>query len=535
MFVKTLRNKLTLAYAAGFFVSLLVCFAAIYGVQRHILMKGARLKLDYFAREMEYEYLTATEFTPLHTLIDAEDVPKSCLAALRREHPGFRPLSFVFNPERRVEFVGVKDGAILRLVFNHANTAVESVESVPDADRVAHMDGEFNEESYGEGRNRYFFLLTTPDGELLARSPFHDGFAPKFLRHNLAQIRAQTPLCKPGYMRLNGVRIRVRRHALHDGNILVIGANLSTLDKNLGRLLFTFLVCLLAMPVFSLGVGWLIAGRVSGALNRVTGAAREIEASGDYSKRVRRGNEGRELERLVDAFNDMTGKTERLLGELKSVSENIAHDLRTPLTRMRGKAELALYSGADPDELAGVVAEECGEMIEMINTSLDIAQAECHFDAARMERLDLRLLVLRSVELFSTIAEDKQVALTHVLPEGPAPFTGHASKLQRMVANLLDNAIKFTPRGGIVSITLAQTPGATVLTVSDTGCGIPAADLPHVFDRFYRSSASRSLPGNGLGLCLVRAIANAHHGEVSVQSAPGKGTVFTARFETAPS
>ena len=527
----TLKTRLTLAYAVGFFLSLAACFATIYFVQRHILSKSIRNKLEFFSREFQYEYMTAAEFTPLHSLLEPRNLPAPRLAAIQAAHPGFRVVSVVVNPAGRLEAVGVLGGEVWRIVFNHGNTAIESAGPVTGVDRVEHMRFEFNEESYGEGRNRFFFLLLDPAGGLLSRSPFHEPFVEKFLRHNGLHLRAGRNGAVPGHIHLNGVRIRILRHVLYDGNVLLLGANLSTFDKNLNRLLITFCTSLVGMLTVSLGIGWLIAGNASKAIQRVTAAAREIEASGDYSKRVLPGGEGLEIDRLADAFNGMTGKTERLLAELKAISENVAHDLRTPLTRMRARAELSLY--AEPQsELAGVVAEECGEMLEMVNTTLDITRAECRFDAARMGRLDLRALAQRSLELFSTLAEDKQITLAGGLPEHPVPFDGHASKLQRMIANLLDNAIKFTPRGGTVKLSLAQTPDATVLVVSDTGCGIPAADLPHVFDRFYRSSASRTLPGNGLGLCLVRAIANAHRGEVAVQSTPGKGTVFTVRFHT---
>ena len=546
---KTLKAKLTLAYAAGFFISLAGCFAAIYLVQRHILLRAVNNRLDYFAREFKYEFLTATEFTPQHTLLDISALPEPCPAVVRRGFPGFKILSAVTNPGRRVEVIGEHGGGILRLTFSSDNTAVEAADVVGDVDRATHMDFEFNEESYGEGKNRFFFLLFAPDGALLARAPFDDAFVPRFAEHNLRQLQLARPEPRPGrhrslgapdYLRNNGVRMRTLRHTLHDGSVLLLAANLSDLDRNLNRLIGIFAVSLVVMLTASLGIGWLIAGQVSRALNRVTAAAREIE-SGDYSKRVGRGAGGREIDSLVDAFNDMTGKTERLLAELKTISENIAHDLRTPLTRMRGKAELTLYTGAD-SELAGVVAEECADMLELINTTLEITQAECRFDFAPMAPVDLRDLAARSLELFSTLAEDKQITLSSGLPGGPVPFNGHASKLQRMIANLLDNAFKFTPRGGGVTLSLAQAKTAVTLSVSDTGVGIPLADQPHVFERFYRSSASRSLPGNGLGLCLVRAIVLAHNGDIRLESVPGKGSAFIitlpaqggADFQSAP-
>ena len=544
---RTLKNKLTLAYAIGVCVSLALCFAAIYLVQRHMLLRSVNAKLDYFANEFRYEYLSVEAFTPRHGIVRLQDIPGACLQRIEREQPGFRVASAIVNPDQRLEVLGEKpDGEILRFVFPRDNPAPETVEQIGAADRVAHMRYEFNEESHGEGKNRFFFILFSPAGEILTRSPFDAKFIPEFVELNFSNIADAAaaeadathhsrhfPPAAPGYIRNNGVRVRTLRGVFSDGNVLFLGANLNDLDRNLNRLLGIFCAGLAGMLAVSLFIGRIIAGKVSASLNRVTSAAREIGA-GDYSKRVGAGDAGLEIGLLADAFNDMTGKTERLIDELKNISENIAHDLRTPLTRMRGVAEVSLYSDGAP-ELAGTVAEECGDMLEMINTMLEITQTEYRFDSARMTVANLNRLVSLSLDLFSTIADDKRITLTSRLPEtGEILFLCHESKIQRMIANLLDNALKYTPPGGAVSVALAQDAGRITLTISDTGCGISPADLPHVFGRFYRSGASRTLPGNGLGLSLVRAIVLAHDGEINLQSVPDKGTVFMIKFPRHP-
>ncbi len=530
---KTLKFKLTLAYTIGFLVSLILCFTVIYCVQRHILVKALRAKLNFFVKEFQYEYLAGHEFTSQHNFIDPHLLPAATLQAIKTNYPDFHALSITLNPARRIEILGVRDGQVLRLIFSPNRTRIESVSSVIVDNRPAYMSTEFNEEAYGEGQNQFFFMIFSSDGELLTRSPFHPDFLPKFIQHNLGQIQlAQHPLSgdnanplgKTAVFHNNSIRVRTLRRTLYDGNVLFIGANLSDFDKNLNRLLIIFGCSLVAMLSVSLNIGYFIASRVSRAINRITTAARQIE-SGDYTRRVEPAPEGREVNALADAFNDMTDKTEKLVTELKTISENIAHDLRTPLTRMRGKAEVSLFSGAD-SELAGVVAEECGDMLEMINTMLEITQTEYRIDAIRMTPVDLRHLITRSLDLFSTIAEDKQIALTCSLPDDDVTLICHPSKLQRMIANLLDNALKFTPPRGTVAITLVQNKTDLILTVADTGCGIPLTEQPHIFDRFFRSSVSRTLPGNGLGLSLVRAIVLAHNGAMTFKSAPGKGTTF---------
>ena len=540
MKTQTLKFKLTLYYVLGFLVSLLLCFTVIYGVQRHFANKTVLQKLNFFGREFQYEYLAGHEFRSAHSFLETRHITPPCQQALQRALPDFTPLSVTLNPERNIEILGARNGEILKVVIAPDHAKIESVTPMTVEDRPAYMEYEFNEEAYGEDKNQFFFLLFSPEGKLLTRSPFHERFIPLFTHHNMELENADAPPAhrrkheKLGHIetvRNQGVRIRVLRHTLFDDNVLYIGANLTDYDKNLNRLLLIFLCSLVAMLSIALAIGYLLASNVSNGINRIAAAAREIE-SGSYGKRVQRGSEGLEINALIDAFNDMTGKTEKLLTELKTISENIAHDLRTPLTRMRGKAEVSLYSDTD-SELAGVIAEECADMLEMINTMLEITQTEYRFDNMRMTRVDLRELTLRSLDLFSTIAEDRQIALTSTLPDTETVLSGHASKLQRMVANLLDNAFKFTPHGGAVSIALTQSADRITLTIADTGCGIPTVDQPHIFERFFRSSVGRTLPGNGLGLCLARAIVHAHAGSIHVQSVLGKGTAFTVTFPRA--
>ena len=583
---RTLKTKLTLAYSLGVFASLAICFALVYGAQRHILLKSIRQKLDFFANEFQYEYLVASEYTNLHELVDPRKIPAACRQLIKQRAPGFETLSAVINPARRLEVVGLQNGEVVRIVFAADNSAIETAEPIGAVDRAKHMTSEFSDESFHEGQKQFFFLLLNPGGGLLARSPFSEEHLLDFMRlydeaaeataacklrrrrdrdrdraatasaaasaPAASSASASTPAAAAAaptatsaaatvVIRIRGARMRVQRHDLYNGDHLLLGASLSDYDKNLNRLLLIFLCSLAVMPLVSLAVGRLLAGNVCAAVNRIAAAAREIE-SGDYGKRVRRGGEGREIDLLVDAFNDMTDRTERLLSELKNITGNIAHDLRTPLTRMRGKAELSLLtaaSGAAPgynpsadanSELAGVVAEECGDMLEIINTMLDIMQTENRLDAARASDVDMRALTARSLELFSTLAEDKRVTLAGDLSAGPVTLRGHASKLQRLLSNLLDNAIKFTPAGGAIRVSLTSAADAVTLEVSDTGCGMTEEELPRIFDRFYRSSASRAQPGNGLGLSLVRAITLAHGATIRVDSAPGQGAAFIISF-----
>jgi len=165
--------------------------------------------------------------------------------------------------------------------------------------------------------------------------------------------------------------------------------------------------------------------------------------------------------------------------------------------------------------------------VEMINTMLEISQTGFRIDRTPRENLELKEIVRKSVELYETIAEDQEVALTVDLPESQVPYSAHKGKLQQVVGNLLDNALKFTPKGGRVALTLEETDAAVVLRVCDTGCGIAPGDVPHLFQRFYRADTSRNLPGNGLGLALVHAIVTSYGGTIGCQSELGHGATFT--------
>jgi signal transduction histidine kinase len=226
----------------------------------------------------------------------------------------------------------------------------------------------------------------------------------------------------------------------------------------------------------------------------------------------------------------MLERIQGLVKELRDVTNNIAHDLRSPLTRIRGIAETTLTGEPTLDayrEMAGMVIEESDRLVEMINIMLEIAMAESGVRDLPRDEVDMTELAKEACELFHVLAEDKQVWLGIEIPQEHLIIQGDRSRLQRIIANLLDNAIKFTPRGGNVLLFVEGTLTHVIVSVADTGMGINSQDLPHIFERFYRADRSRSTPGNGLGLSLVQALVRCHSGEITVESNPGKGSKFT--------
>jgi signal transduction histidine kinase len=233
----------------------------------------------------------------------------------------------------------------------------------------------------------------------------------------------------------------------------------------------------------------------------------------------------------VVTFNRMAERVQTVMQEMRQVNDNIAHDLRSPLTRIRGLAESAVMDRTlcgEGAELAGSIVEECDRLMQLINTLLDIAETEAGVRGLHLEDVDLPELAAQAVELFAGVAEDKGVALDSVASGRPVA-RGDRRKLQRALANLVDNAIKYTPTGGRVMVRVRALGTMAEVAVSDTGPGIPADDLPHLFERFYRGDRARNLPGNGLGLALALAVARAHGGDIDLRSSPD-GSTFTVRL-----
>jgi len=322
--------------------------------------------------------------------------------------------------------------------------------------------------------------------------------------------------------------VRILYAMLSPSIILQVGQAMESYSRFLDAFKGIFIATMTLLIIIAAGVGWFMARRAVSGVEAVTWTAQKI-SGGTLEERVPVKTRRDEIDQLAITFNQMLDRIQTLLTEIKEMSDNIAHDLRSPITRIRGTAEVTLTTGKSLIEYEGMAAstiEECDRLLDMINTMLMISKAESGVDKLSREEINLQGLVREACELFEPTAEDRGVTLSCDVPDR-SHLVGDTRMIQRMLSNLLDNAIKYTPSGGLVNVSVSENDAQVIISIKDTGCGISPSDLPRIFERFYRCDQSRSQAGIGLGLSLARAIARAHGGEIIATSALNKGSIFT--------
>lgn len=315
---------------------------------------------------------------------------------------------------------------------------------------------------------------------------------------------------------------------LRDGWVLQVGRLTDSRSVVLAPLRRGFAGAGAVALFFSLGFGTILAWRTTRPLRAVADTTRRILDTGDLGARVPAPAGTGELAVLVRQLNTLLDKNATHVRVLRETHDNLAHDLRTPLTRLRGTAELALQDTGSREEALAALAdcvEESDRLLHMLETLLDISSAES--GTLRLERkpCDLRTMLLRAQDLYLEVAQEKQIEVT-VEAGDPVSAEADAVHLGQALNNLVDNAIKYTPQGGKVRLSARLEHGRAIVDICDTGPGVPSSEREAIFRRLYRSDSSRTLRGFGLGLSLVKAIIEAHGGAVKVDEAPGGGARF---------
>jgi signal transduction histidine kinase len=315
---------------------------------------------------------------------------------------------------------------------------------------------------------------------------------------------------------------------LADGTLVQVGKSTEAREALLARFRAALGLVTLLIVVVGLTGGWLATQSALAPIRRLAFAVQRIIRTGRTDARVPLEGSGDALDELTSLFNTMLDKIEGLVTAMRGALDNVSHDLRTPLTRLRGTAEMALAAPADADRYREALAdcvEETDRVLVMLNTLMDISEAESGAMQLRLEPVALREVVDRALDLYHEVADAKGVT---VAADAAADVVVMAdrTRLEQAAANLIDNAIKYTPPGGRVDVEVQRSGDRAVLRVRDTGHGIAPDELPRIFDRLFRGDRSRAERGLGLGLSLVKAIVEAHGGSVEVASEVGHGATF---------
>lgn len=323
----------------------------------------------------------------------------------------------------------------------------------------------------------------------------------------------------------NDVRtfVRVQRFDVLGGFALLIGRDI-TIRAQLRRLLTDALLWSIIIVVAAAALGgFVVRDMFSRSIANVSATAAAISA-GDFTQRVRSSGRGDELDQLAGVVNEMLDRIARLMEGVRQVSNAIAHDLRTPITRARTRLEDAALHARTEDELRAAIERATSDLdgiVAIFQALLRISEIEAGSRRANFTRVDIAPLIENVVDLYDVIAEEREVTL-QVSAAGPLAVHGDTALIQQAIANLVDNALKFSPTGGTVSIDAVVRMGAVEVVIADQGPGIPEADRARATERFFRGEAARSTPGSGLGLTLVAAVAQLHGGTLRLDdAAPG--------------
>jgi signal transduction histidine kinase len=329
--------------------------------------------------------------------------------------------------------------------------------------------------------------------------------------------------------------LEVASRRLSDDTLIEVGRTTIGRDRFLTEIRNLFGVLIAAVAAAGLAGGVAMTSQALRPLRSLRDTVRTITETGRFDSRVEAGPDGDLVDELGRLFNAMIDRIETLVDGMRGALDNVAHDLRTPIARLRVRAESALTPGTPPEATQAALAdcvEEADRVISLLATLLDISEAETGTMRLTLDTVPVAALVAETIDLYEDTAEDRGVALTSAVSKD-LQVRADRQRLRQVLANLVDNALKYTSAGGRVAIGAGRVGTDVRVTVEDTGSGIAPTDLPRIWDRLYRADSSRGEPGLGLGLSLVKAIVTAHGGHVDVTSEVGRGSTFAVTLPEA--
>jgi two-component system OmpR family sensor kinase len=394
-----------------------------------------------------------------------------------------------------------------------------------------------DEATFVEEATRYYQVFDAASGQLLVQS---DALRPLGLDFTPPEVRQFSEQRLPLDVRTDYGRLRLSNSLLTPPNgehyLLQVGVSLAPMDRALERFLFLLVVGVPAGLIATFAIGRWLARFALTPLTRLAESTRAINIE-DLGRRVTVRGAHDELDDVAAAFNDTLERLEHAIGEMRQFSTALAHELRTPLAALRGDIELAMLQrgGGDRQQRAASQLEEIDHLKRLIDQILVLARAEAGEIRLAVGAVDLGALAASLVEQIEPVAQARGIALQCEQVDAVI-VQGDADWLKRLVLNLLDNAIKFTPAGGRVVLVVTRQGNVARLAVRDTGVGMDPGVKPRIFERFFRADPSRSrgIEGVGLGLSLVKWIVDRHHGRIEVDSQPGQGSTFTVTLPVFP-
>jgi heavy metal sensor kinase len=322
-------------------------------------------------------------------------------------------------------------------------------------------------------------------------------------------------------------RLEVASARLADGTLLQVGKSTENREALLARFRYVLAIVSLVIVATGLAGGVIVTRSTLQPIRQLIAAVRGIIRTGQIDARVPVLSERDAIDELSALFNEMLDRITTLIRGMEHALDNVAHDLRTPMTRLRGVAERALQSNDVQAHREALVTslEESERILAMLDTLMDISEAETGTMRLEISDVPVAALVAQVVDLYEDVAEEKHIEVATDV-EADLTVPADPRRLRQVLANLVDNAIKYTPPGGRVTVSARRASPNVRFEVADSGVGIAAHDLPHIWDRLYRGDQSRAERGLGLGLSLVRAIVAAHGGTVDATAEPGRGSTF---------
>jgi heavy metal sensor kinase len=386
--------------------------------------------------------------------------------------------------------------------------------------------------AFVEEATRYYQVFNARTGELIVQS---EALRPLGLEFTPAEVRqfGDRPVSLDldtdyGRIRLSN---SVLTPAASQAFLLQVGVSLVPMDAALKRFFILLVMSVPAGLIVTFVIGRWLAGVALRPLMRLADVARSIDIA-DLRPRLPIRGARDELDVVATAFNDTLGRLQQAVGEMRQFSTALAHELRTPLAALRGDVEMAMQQAGGTEEASRHCAsqlEEIDKLKRLIEQVLTLARAEAGEIRLAPQSIDLGELARALVDQLEPVAQAKGVGLRSEPVGARVVVDADPNWLERLVLNLVDNAIKFTPAGGDITVSVLREEGSARLAVQDTGIGISPELMPRIFERFFRVDPARSpgVEGVGLGLSLVKWIVDRHHGRIEVDSDPGKGSTFT--------